>query len=217
VPWARISQRAALFLGRTGAHAALHTGRGSIVMRGKAEVEVKPNGREQIIITEIPYQVNKARMIERMAELVKEKKIEGISDLRDESDKSGVRVVVEIKKDAVGDVVLAQLYSYTPLQTSFGANMLALSRGRPQLLNLKQISSPTFIAFREEVIARRTNFLLNKARDRAHVLIGLAIAVANIDEVIAVIRGAADPNIAREELMSSRLGRRRCGGPARPD
>ena len=189
-----------IILGRTGSHSALHTGRGSVIMRGRAEVEVDKKGREAIIITEIPYQVNKARLVERIAELVKEKKVEGISDLRDESDKSGVRVVVEIKKDAMGEVVLNQLYSYTPLQTSFGVNMLALNQGRPELLDLKRVLN-AFIAFREEVISRRTQFKLNKARDRAHVLIGLAIAVANIDEVIAVIRGSADPVIAKEELM----------------
>ena len=189
-----------IILGRSGAHSAMHTGRGSVVMRGRAEVEVDKKGREAIIISEIPYQVNKARLVERIAELVKEKKIEGISDLRDESDKTGVRVVVEIKKDAMGEVVLNQLYSYTPLQTSFGVNMLALNQGRPELLDLKRVLT-AFIAFREEVITRRTQFKLNKARDRAHVLIGLAIAVANIDEVIAVIRGSADPVIAKEELM----------------
>jgi DNA gyrase subunit A len=144
--------------------------------------------------------VNKARMIERMAELVRDKKIEGISDLRDESDRQGVRVVVEVKKDAVPDVVLNQLYSFTPLQTSFGVNMLALDNGRPELMNLKHVIT-SFVRFREEVITRRTNFLLGKARDRAHVLVGLAIAVANIDEVIAVIKKSADPNVAREELM----------------
>lgn len=190
-----------IILGRSGSHSALHTGRGSVVMRGKAEVEVDAKGREAIIITEIPYQVNKSRMVEKIAELVREKRIEGISDLRDESDKSGVRVVVEIKRDAVGDVVLNQLYSYTPLQTSFGVNMLALHNGRPQQMNVKYVLE-AFIDFREKVITRRTNFLLNKARDRAHLLIGLAIAVANIDEVIAVIRGSKDPVIAREELMS---------------
>ncbi|OYW12886.1 MAG: DNA gyrase subunit A, partial [Rhodospirillales bacterium 12-54-5] len=179
----------------------MHTGRGSVVIRGKTEIEVHPKtGREAIIVHEVPYQVNKARMIERMAELVKEKKIEGISDLRDESDKSGVRVVIEIKKDAMADVVLAQLFSFTPLQTSFGVNMLALNGGRPELLDLKKVLV-SFIAFREEVIARRTQFELTKARDRAHVLIGLAIAVANIDDVIAVIRNSADPHIAKEELM----------------
>ena len=190
-----------IILGRTGSQSALQTGRGSVVMRGKTEIEVHPKtGREAIIVHEMPYQVNKARMIERMAELVKEKKIEGISDLRDESDKSGVRVVIEVKKDAMADVVLAQLFSFTPLQTSFGVNMLALNGGRPELLNLKKVIT-AFISFREEVIARRTQFLLTKARDRAHVLIGLAIAVANIDEIIAVIRASADPQIAKDELM----------------
>jgi DNA gyrase subunit A len=189
-----------LILGVSGCRAAMQTGRGSIIMRGKTEIEEIRQGRYAIIINEIPYQVNKARMIERMAELVQEKKIEGISDLRDESDKSGVRVVVEVKKDAVPDVVLNQLYSYTPLQTSFGVNMLALDNGRPELMNLKHVIT-SFIRFREEVITRRTLFLLGKARDRAHTLVGLAIAVANIDEIIAVIKAAADPNAAREELM----------------
>ncbi|MFO0389021.1 MAG: DNA gyrase subunit A [Alphaproteobacteria bacterium] len=190
-----------VILGRSGIRAAMTTGRGSVVMRGKTEIEEIRPGRYAIIINEIPYQVNKARMIERMAELVREKKIEGISDLRDESDKSGVRVVVEVKKDAVPDVVLNQLFSYTPLQTSFGVNMLALDNGRPELMNFKHVIR-SFINFREEVITRRTRYLLTKARDRAHVLVGLAIAVANIDEVIAVIKASADPNIAREELMN---------------
>jgi len=189
-----------IILGQSGARSGLMTGRGSVIMRGKTEIEEMAKGRFAIIVSEIPYQVNKARMIERIAELVREKKIEGISDLRDESDKSGVRVVIEVKRDAVPDVVLNQLYAMTPLQTSFGVNMLALDNGRPELLNLKQIIV-SFIRFREEVITRRTNFLLGKARDRAHVLIGLAIAVANIDEVIAVIKKSADPNVAREELM----------------
>ena len=189
-----------IILGRTGCRSALTTGRGSVIMRGKTEIEEIRPGRMAIIISEVPYQVNKARMIERMAELVREKKIEGISDLRDESDKSGVRVVVEVKKDAMPDVVLSQLFTYTPLQTSFGVNMLALDNGRPELMNLKHVIT-SFIRFREEVITRRTTFLLGKARDRAHVLIGLAIAVANIDEVIAVIKASADPNVAREELM----------------
>jgi len=189
-----------IILGRAGARSALMTGRGSVIMRGKTEIEEIRAGRWAIIISEVPYQVNKAKLLERIAELVREKKIEGISDLRDESDKSGVRVVIEVKKDAMPDVVLSQLYSFTPLQTSFGVNMLALDNGRPELMNLKHVIT-SFIRFREEVITRRTNFLLGKARDRAHVLVGLAIAVANIDEVIAVIRGAADPNIAREELM----------------
>ncbi|MEZ5691108.1 MAG: DNA gyrase subunit A [Rickettsiales bacterium] len=189
-----------IILGVSGARSGLSTGRGSVIMRGKTEIEEIRAGRYAIIITEVPYQVNKANMIKRIAELVNDKKIEGISDLRDESDKSGVRVVVEIKKDAVPDVVLSQLFTYTPLQTSFGVNMLALDNGRPAVMNLKDIIT-SFVNFREEVITRRTNFLLGKARDRAHLLIGLAIAVANIDEVIAVIRASADPNIAREELM----------------
>ena len=189
-----------LILGRSGSRSALTTGRGSVIMRGKTEIEEVRPGRMAVIITEIPYQVNKARMIERIADLVREKRIEGISDLRDESDKSGVRVVVEVKKDAMPEVVLNQLYSFTPLQTSFGVNMLALDGGRPQLMNLKQIIT-SFVNFREEVITRRTSFLLGKARDRAHTLIGLAIAVANIDEVIAVIKASKDPVVAKEELM----------------
>lgn len=190
-----------IIMGRGGAQSALHTGRGSVIIRGRADVQEIRQGKEAIVITEIPYQVNKARMIERIAELVREKKIEGITDIRDESDKSGVRVVVEIKRDAVGDVVLNQLYKFTPLQTSFGVNMLALDRGRPRLMNIKDVLE-CFIDFRKEVITRRTNHMLNKARDRAHVLIGLAIAVANIDEVIKVIRSASDPNDAREKLLS---------------
>jgi DNA gyrase subunit A len=190
-----------IILGRSGCVSAAQTGRGSVIMRGKTEIEEMKGGRQLIAILEIPYQVNKARMVERIAELVKEKRIEGISDLRDESDKQGVRVVVEIKKDAVAEVVLNQLYSFTPLQTSFGVNMLAIDQGRPELMNLKQVIT-AFVNFREEVITRRTAFLLTKARDRAHVLIGLAIAVANIDEVIKVIRAAADPVIAKSELMS---------------
>jgi len=190
-----------IILGRSGSHSAMHTGRGSVVMRGKTHIEDISGNREAIIITEVPYQVNKARMVERIAELVREKKIEGISDLRDESDKSGVRVVVEVKRDAVADVVLSQLFMYTPLQTSFGVNNLALDGGgRPQLLNIKKILE-AFITFREEVITRRTAYLLGKARDKAHNLIGLAIAVANIEEVIKVIRAAKDPHVAREELM----------------
>ncbi len=190
-----------IIMGRGGAQSALHTGRGSVIIRGRADVQEIRQGKEAIVITEIPYQVNKARMIERIAELVREKKIEGITDIRDESDKSGVRVVVEIKRDAVGDVVLNQLYKFTPLQTSFGVNMLALDRGRPRLMNIKDVLE-CFIDFRKEVITRRTNHMLNKARDRAHILIGLAIAVANIDEVIKVIRGASDPNDARDKLLS---------------
>jgi DNA gyrase subunit A len=190
----------ALILGRAGIRTAYHTGRGSIIMRGKAEIETLRKDREAIIITEIPYQVNKATMVEKIAELVKEKKIDGIADLRDESDRDGYRVVIELRRDAVPDVVLNQLYRFTPLQTSFGANMVALDGGRPQVMNLKDLLA-AFVAFREEVVSRRTKFLLNKARDRAHILVGLAIAVANIDEVIRMIRSAPDPNSAREALM----------------
>ncbi len=190
----------ALILGRAGIRAAYHTGRGSIIMRGKAEIETLRKDREAIVITEIPYQVNKATMVEKIAELVKEKRIDGIADLRDESDRDGYRVVIELRRDAVPDVVLNQLYRFTPLQTSFGANMVALDGGRPQVMNLKDLLA-AFVAFREEVVSRRTKFLLNKARDRAHILVGLAIAVANIDEVIRMIRSAPDPNSARDALM----------------
>ena len=143
--------------------------------------------REAIIVTEVPYQVNKAAMIEKMAELVRDKRIEGISDIRDESDRQGYRVVIELKRDAVADVILNQLYRFTPLQTSFGANIVALNGGKPEVLTLLDMLR-AFVAFREEVVSRRTKFLLRKARDRAHVLVGLAIAVANIDEVIKLIR-----------------------------
>ncbi|WP_273792590.1 DNA gyrase subunit A [Brucella anthropi] len=192
-----------IILGRAGINSAYTTGRGSVVMRGRATIEPMRGDREAIIITEIPYQVNKASMIEKMAELVRDKRIEGISDLRDESDREGYRVVVELKRDAVADVVLNQLYRYTPLQTSFGCNMVALNGGKPEQLNLLDMLR-AFVAFREEVVTRRTKFLLNKARDRAHVLVGLAIAVANIDEVIALIRRAPDPSTAREQLMERR-------------
>lgn len=190
----------ALILGRAGVKSAYTTGRGSIVMRAKSEVEEVRKDREALIFSEIPYQVNKASLIEKIAELVREKKIEGISDLRDESDRDGMRIVVEIKRDAMADVVLNQLYRYTPLQTSFGANMVALNGGRPELMTLKDLIK-AFVDFREEVVSRRTKFLLNKARERAHILCGLAIAVANIDEVIRLIRTAPDPNSAREALM----------------
>ena len=190
-----------IILGRQGIRAAYHLGRGSIVMRGKVNIETIRKDREAIVVSEIPYQVNKSSMVERIAELVREKKIEGISDLRDESDRDGYRVVVELKRDAVPEVVLNQLYKFTPLQTNFGANMVALDGGRPQVMNLKDLLT-VFIAFRESVVSRRTKFLLNKARDRAHILVGLAIAVANIDEVIRVIRTSPDPNTARETLMS---------------
>jgi DNA gyrase subunit A len=188
-------------LGRAGIRAAYHLGRGSVVMRGKTHIETLRREREAIIITEIPYQVNKANMVERIGELVREKKIEGIAELRDESDRDGYRVVIELKRDAVADVVLNQLYRFTPLQTTFGANMVALDGGRPLVMTLRDFLR-AFLAFREEVVSRRTKYLLTKARDRAHVLVGLAIAVANIDEVIRIIRGASDPNSAREALMA---------------
>jgi DNA gyrase subunit A len=190
-----------IILGRQGIRSAYHLGRGSIVMRGKVEITTIRRDREAIIISEIPYQVNKATMVQRIDELVREKKIEGIAELRDESDREGFRVVVELKRDAMPDVVLNQLYRFTPLQTNFGANMVALDAGRPQLMNLKDLLT-LFVAFREQVVTRRTKFLLNKARDRAHVLVGLAIAVANIDEVIRVIRTSPNPAAARETLMS---------------
>ncbi len=193
----------AMILGRSGIKSAYETGRGSVVMRGVARVEPMRGDREQIIITEIPYQVNKATMIEKMAELVREKRIEGISDLRDESDRDGYRVVIELKRDANADVILNQLYRYTPLQTSFGCNMVALNGGKPEQLTLLDMLR-AFVAFREDVVSRRTKYLLRKARERAHVLVGLAIAVANIDEVIALIRNAPDPATAREQLMTRR-------------
>ena len=189
-----------IILGRQGIRAAYHLGRGSIVMRGKVEFETLRGEREAIVVSEIPYQVNKAHMVERIGELVREKKIEGIAALRDESDRDGYRVVVELRRDAVPDVVLNQLYRFTALQSSFGANMVSLDAGRPQVMNLKDLLT-LFVAFREEVIYRRTKHLLGKARDRAHILVGLAIAVANIDEMIKLIRAAKDANEARDELM----------------
>jgi len=190
-----------IILGRQGIRAAYHLGRGSIMMRAKVEIETLRKEREAIVVSEIPYQVNKATLVERIAELVREKKVDGIADLRDESDREGYRVVVELKRDAMPDVVLNQLYRFTPLQTSFPANMLALDGGRPQTMTLKDLLT-VFIAFREQVVTRRTKYLLTKARDRAHILVGLAVAVANIDEVIRVIRTSPDPNTARDTLMS---------------
>ncbi|MEO6340883.1 MAG: DNA gyrase subunit A, partial [Caulobacteraceae bacterium] len=188
-------------IGRTGARQALMTGRGSVIMRGKASIETVRKEREAIIIHSIPYQVNKAAMVERIAELVREKRVEGVADLRDESDRTGMRVVIELKRDATADVVLNQLYRYTPLQSSFGVNMLALDRGRPQQMGLRKLLD-CFLEFREEVVVRRTKFELSKARDRGHVLVGLAIAVANIDEFIAIIRSSKDPAEARERLQN---------------
>ena len=189
-----------VILGRQGIRAAYHLGRGSIIMRGKVQFETLRGEREAIVVSEIPYQVNKAHMVERIGELVREKKIEGIAGLRDESDRDGYRVVVELRRDAMADVVLNQLYRFTALQSTFGANMVALDAGRPLVMTLKDLLM-SFNAFREDVVYRRTKYLLGKARDRAHILVGLAIAVANIDEMIKLIRGAKDANEAREELM----------------
>ncbi|MBM3490914.1 MAG: DNA gyrase subunit A [Alphaproteobacteria bacterium] len=191
----------AIILGRVGIRSAYHLGRGSLVVRGRAAVESLRKDREAIVITEIPYQVNKASMVEKIAEQVRAKRIEGISDIRDESDRHGLRVVVELKRDAIAEVVLNQIYRYSALQTSFGVNLLALNRGRPETLNLKGLLS-AFLEFREEVVVRRTRHRLTKARERAHVLAGLAVAVANLDAVIALIRGAPDPAAARAELMA---------------
>jgi DNA gyrase subunit A len=188
-------------IGRTGARQALMTGRGSVIMRGVAHIEDVRKDREAIVIDAIPYQVNKANLVERIADLVREKRIEGIADIRDESDRDGMRVVVEVKRDSSADVILNQLYRFTPLQSSFGVNMLALNRGRPEQMGLRQLLE-AFVAFREEVVVRRTKFELNKARDRGHVLVGLAIAVANIDEFIAIIRSSKDPTEARERLLA---------------
>jgi DNA gyrase subunit A len=190
-----------IILGRNGIRAGYELGRGSLIMRAKTRVEESRTGRESIIVSEIPYQENKARLHERIAEVVRDKRVEGISEVRDESDRDGVRLVIELKRDAMADVVLNQLYRFTPLQTSFGVNALALDGGRPRLMNLKELLQ-AFITFRAEVITRRTKFELNHARDRAHVLVGLAIAVANIDEVIALIRRSPDPVVARERLMA---------------
>jgi DNA gyrase subunit A len=187
-------------LGRAGIRSAYATGRGSIVMRSKVSVEEIRKDREALIVSEIPYQVNKATLIERIAELVREKRVEGISDLRDESDRDGMRIVIEIKRDAVADVVLNQLWRFTAMQSSFGCNMIALNGGRPEMLTLKDMLV-AFIDFREEVVARRTRHLLTKARDGAHLQVGLAIAVANIDEVIRLIRTSPDAVAARVSLM----------------
>ncbi|MEC9403954.1 MAG: DNA gyrase subunit A, partial [Pseudomonadota bacterium] len=189
-----------MILGRSGIRSAYETARGSIVMRAKVDVEEVRKDRTALIVTEIPYQVNKSTMIEKIAELVRDKRIEGISDIRDESDRSGMRVVIELKRDAVPDVILNQLYRFSQLQTSFGANIVALNGGKPEQMNLSDMLR-AFVSFREEVIQRRTRYLLKKARDRAHILVGLGIAVANIDEVIKLIRSAPDPATARAQLM----------------
>jgi len=190
-----------LILGYAGCRAAEMTGRGSIVMRARTSIEEIRKDRFAIVVTEVPYQQNKKRLIEIIAENVQNKTLEGISDLRDESDRDGVRIVIELKREAVADVVLSQLFKHTPLQTSFGVNMLALNKGRPEQMSLRDVLT-AFIAFREEVITRRTIFELKQARARAHILLGLAVAVANIDEVIALIRKAADPLVAKQQLLA---------------
>ncbi len=193
----------ALILGRSGARKAYLEGRGSVIIRAKTRVEEIRKDRFAIIIDEVPYQVNKASMIEKIAEQVREKKIEGIAHVQDESDRIGVRVVIELKRDATADVVLNQLFRFTPMQTSFGCNMLALNGGRPEQLTLRDFLVH-FITFREEVVARRTAFELRRARERSHILCGLAVAVSNVDEVVATIRSSADPAEARERLMTRR-------------
>ncbi|NOX83808.1 MAG: DNA gyrase subunit A [Alphaproteobacteria bacterium] len=191
---------AGMILGRAGSKAALLLGRGSVLMRGRATIEEVRKDRYGIIITEIPFQVNKSLMIERIAGLVREKKIEGIADIRDESNREGIRVVIELRRDAAGDVVLNQLYRHSQLQQTFSVNLLALNGGQPQQMSLRNVLT-AFIRFREEVVTRRTKFELTKARDRAHILVGLAIAVANIDEIVALIRRAPDPATAKAQLL----------------
>jgi DNA gyrase subunit A len=191
----------ALILRTSGIATAMTTGRGSILMRSRHVIEDRRGTGQQIVLTEIPYQVGKSGLVEKIADAVKEKRIEGVSDLRDESNREGVRIVLELKRDAVPEVVLNQLWRHTPAQSSFAVNMLALRGGRPEQLSLRDVIE-AFIAFREEVIGRRSRYLLRKARERAHLLLGLVIAVANLDEVVAIIRGSASPADAREALMA---------------
>ena len=193
---------AGIINGAAGIYSAYRTGRGRVHIRARTEVETfGSRGREAIIVNELPYQVNKARLIEKIAELVRDKRIEGISELRDESDKDGMRIVIELRKGEVPDVVLNNLYKQTPMQSVFGINMVALHDGQPKLMNLKQILE-AFLAHRREVVTRRTIFDLRKARDRAHVLEGQSVALANIDDVIALIKASASPAEAKEALIS---------------
>ncbi|MCH2077396.1 MAG: DNA topoisomerase 4 subunit A, partial [Rhodobacteraceae bacterium] len=192
-----------MILGRSGARKAYLEGRGSVIIRAKTRVEEIRKDRYAIVIDEIPYQVNKASMIEKIAEAARDKRIEGIAHVQDESDRNGVRVVVELKRDATAEVVLNQLFRFTPMQVSFGCNMLALNGGRPEQLTLRRFLT-SFIDFREDVVVRRTAFELNKARDRAHLLCGRAVAVSNVDEVVATIRSSADAAEARSRLMERR-------------
>ena len=191
-----------LIIGRNGIRSAQQTGRGSVILRGRAEIEEK-NNRSSIIISEIPYQVNKSSLIEKIAEVVRDKRVEGISDIRDISDRHGIRVVIELKKDAEADVILNQLYKFTPLQSSFGCNMVCLNSGKPELLSIRQIID-AFLEFRVDIVVKRSTYLLNKSRDRAHVLVGLAIAIANIDEIIKVIRSSPDPATARDYMLKKK-------------
>lgn len=190
-----------IIVGRSGILSAYRQGRGTVVVRGRAEIEQSGRDRETIAISEIPYQLTKTRLLERIAEVVRDKVVEGVSDLRDESDRKGLRIVVELKRDAQADVVLNQLFQHTPLQSSFGISLLAIDGRRPLVLSLREVLA-AFLQFREEVVTRRTAFRLGKARDRAHVLVGLAIAVANIDEIVALIRRSPNPEVARNELMA---------------
>ena len=190
-----------IIMGRAGIRAAYEGGRGSLTVRGRTHFEEIRKDREAIIVTEVPYQLNKARLVERIAELVRDKRIEGISELRDESNRAGVRVVIELKREAMANIVLNQLFRFTPLESTFGVNAVALDGGRPTTMSLRDMLA-AFIAFREIVVTRRIKFLLRKSRDRAHVLLGLAIAVSNLDEIVALIRGSADPAAAREALMA---------------
>ena len=187
-------------MGQAGIRSAYETGKGSIVMRSKAEI-IENNNRSQIIISEIPYQVNKSQLLERVGELVREKTIEGIQDLRDESDRDGLRIVVEIKRDSDPNVILNQLFRHTRFQTAFSVNLLALNAGKPEQMGLKEVLS-AFVAFREEVIYKRTRFHLNKARERAHILAGLMVALTSIDEVISLIRSSPDADTAKKSLTS---------------
>ena len=189
-------------LGREGIRRAYHTGRGSIIIRAKVNIEQAPNGKETIIVTELPYQVNKAKLVEKIAELVRDKKIDGITDLRDESDRTGMRIVIEVRRDTNANVLLNNLYKHTALQTSFGINLLALVNGQPKVLNLKECLV-YYLDHQREVIVRRTQYELDKAEARAHILAGLRIALDHIDEIISLIRGSATTDIAREGLMSN--------------
>ena len=193
----------AIMLGHAGARKAYLEGRGSVIIRSKTRTEEIRKDRYAIVIDEIPYQVNKAAMIEKIAEQVRDGKIEGVAHVQDESDRNGVRVVIELKRDATPEVVLNQCFRFTPMQTYFGCNMLALNGGRPETLTLRRFLT-SFITFREEVVARRTAYELRRARERSHVLCGLAVAVANVDEIVATIRASADPAEARAKLMDRR-------------